>query len=392
MRNKIRDEIISTSNPNILCELPTGFGKSKLAIEVMLSKGITENDKILIVVPRLVLIQNWKDEFTKWGHSSFIPSLEFVTYVSFPKKAGNWDFVIFDECHHLSLRCQEALSGFSIKYSILLSATVKRDTKDTFRLLFKKLGIYKVAIKEATEAGILPDPEVYLIPIYLNNRDITYEIIKNPSKGNPLTVPYNQKWKVSSIKHRKIIIKCTQLQYYLDMTSFIEWCKKRIHNQAFKHMFLKKSGDRLKWLSDQKTEFVKDLLKLFKNYRTLTFCNSIAQTEELGTFCINSKNKEAKEYLDMFNSKKIKHITACNMLDEGINLTDCRIGIYATLNSSERMIKQKLGRILRHKHPVVFIPYFCNTRDEEIVRKMCEDYNPDLIKTISINDLMKLKL
>lgn len=71
------------------------------------------------------------------------------------------------------------------------------------------------------------------------------------------------------------------------------------------------------------------------------------------------------------------------MVNEGINLTNCRIGIYANLNSSDIIIKQRLGRILRHKHPVIIIPYYKNTREEELVQKMLEDYNPELIKIIN---------
>lgn len=72
-----------------------------------------------------------------------------------------------------------------------------------------------------------------------------------------------------------------------------------------------------------------------------------------------------------------------------VNLTNCRIGIYATLNSSERMIIQKLGRLLRHPNPIIIIPYFVATRDEEIINKMCENYNPELVFTINnINDLI----
>ena len=122
--------------------------------------------------------------------------------------------------------------------------------------------------------------------------------------------------------------------------------------------------------------------------RTLTFCNSIEQTEELGKYCINSKNKNSDEVLSKFNSGKINHITACAMLDEGVNLSNCRIGVYANLNSSVRMIKQRLGRLLRHKDPIIVIPYFTNTRDEEIVKKMCADYNTELVSTINnINNI-----
>lgn len=66
-----------------------------------------------------------------------------------------------------------------------------------------------------------------------------------------------------------------------------------------------------------------------------------------------------------------------------MNLVDCRIGIYANLNSSETIIKQRLGRILRHKKPVIVIPFYRYTREEELVNKMLEDYNPQLVKTIT---------
>ena len=90
----------------------------------------------------------------------------------------------------------------------------------------------------------------------------------------------------------------------------------------------------------------------------------------------------------MFNERKIKHITACDMLNEGVTLTDCKVGLFAAINSSEILVKQKNGRVLRHKEPVIIIPYYKNTREEEIVSKMLENYNPELVKTITnLNDL-----
>ena len=54
------------------------------------------------------------------------------------------------------------------------------------------------------------------------------------------------------------------------------------------------------------------------------------------------------------------------------------------------MIKQRLGRILRHPNPIIIIPFYKNTRDEEIVNKMLEDYNQELVSTIT--DLKDLTL
>lgn len=393
-REEARNEILLIKSPNILCELPTSFGKTKVALDLMQIRfpniEHTIDTKVLIVIPRLVLIDNWKDEFKKWGYERYLPYVEFVTYVSLPKKAGSWDMVIFDEVHHLSTRCREALESFTIHSSVMLSATVSRDMKNELKVLFPDLYVYKVSTKQAIQDEILPDPRVYLIPLTLDNIHLNCEIIKNKSQKVELVIPYAQRFNYAKVKNRRIVIKCTQRQYYDDMSSMISWYKRKMFNEIFKNLFLRKSGERLRWLSEQKSSFVKHLLDQLDGQRTLTFCNGIPQTEELGKYCINSKNKASEENLRKFNEGKVNHITACNMLDEGMNLVNCRVGVYAVLNSSERMIKQKLGRLLRHPDPVIIIPYFKGTRDEEIVGKMLEDYNPELVSTIT--NLTELKL
>lgn len=393
-REEARGEILLIESPNILCELPTSFGKTKVALDLMQMRfptiKYTTDTKILVVIPRLVLIDNWKDEFKKWGYERYLRYVEFVTYVSLPKKAGSWDMVIFDEVHHLSARCREALESFTIRNSVMLSATVGRDMKKELKVLFPDLYVYKVSTKQAIQEEILPDPRVYLIPLTLDNIRSNYEIIKNKSQKVELVIPYAQRFNYAKVKNRRIVIRCTQRQYYDDMSAMIAWYKNKMFNEVFKNLFLRKSGDRLKWLSEQKSSFVRQLLDQLDGQRTLTFCNGIPQTEELGKYCINSKNKASEENLHKFNEGKVDHITACNMLDEGMNLVNCRVGVYAVLNSSERMIKQKLGRLLRHPDPVIIIPYFKGTRDEEIVGKMLEDYNPELVSTIT--NLTELQL
>lgn len=71
-----------------------------------------------------------------------------------------------------------------------------------------------------------------------------------------------------------------------------------------------------------------------------------------------------------------------------VNLTNCRIGIFCNLNSSEIVVKQRIGRILRHKSPIIIIPYFKNTREEELVQKMIEEYSKESIVIINnINEI-----
>lgn len=400
-REEVRNEILKVNSPNILCELPTSFGKSKIALDIMAQRAslTTKELHVLVVIPRLVLIDNWKEEFKRWGYEKYLMQTEFVTYMSLPKKLtlkNRWNVIIFDECHHLSARCRdawtEANNGTKESVSqtnILLSATVTKSLKEELESLFPQLYTYKVSTKKAITEEILPDPKVYLIPLSLDNIDVTWEIIKNPRQKIELVIPYSQKWKYAKVKNRRIIIKCTQKQYYEDMSSMINWYKKKAYQKIYKNLFLRKSGERLKWLSNQKTAIVNQILSALSEQRTLTFCNGIPQTEELGKYCINSKNKASKSNLAKFNEGKVNHITACNMLDEGMNLANCRIGVYAMLNASERLITQKLGRILRHPNPIIIIPYFKGTREAEIKYSMLENYNPELVKEIT--DLTNLK-
>ena len=393
-REEVRKEVLSIPNSHVLLELPTSFGKTKLGLDRMLSVlGKQKSPKILIVIPRLVLVENWKDEFKKWKLEHLLKHVTFSTYVSVPKHVGKWDVVIFDECHHLSERCQEALEHYSISHCIALSATVKKELKGNIQAVFPNIYCYKVSMKEAIDEGILPDPRVYLIPLTLATGVPTETIIKNPKGVGNIETSWATRWSVLNQKKFKVTIYCTQQQYMKDLDKQIEWFKgkyMRTRSGIFKNKWLKLCGDRLKWLSSKKNTYMKTLLDLLDKERTLTFCSSIEQTEELGENCINSKNKTSSKILQAFNEGKVNHITACNMLNEGMNLVNCRVGLYANLNSAENIIKQRLGRILRHEDPIIIIPYYKGTREEELVKTMLEDYNPKLVTVV--NSLNELKL
>lgn len=382
-REAVKAAILGMPNRNLLIELPTGHGKTAVALE-LLRERVPEGGKVLVVVPRIVLKKNFMDEVKKWWNDC---PLEFTltTYRSLHKHAGIWDAAVYDEAHHFTPKCREDSKMIEANTSILLSATVPTSLKEALRGLYNDLGCYKRTVKEAIDNGVLPDPSVYLLPLELDNTVYSEVIIKNPAGKMVIETEWKDRWKHLGKKNAKIIIHCTKRQFMIDLDSQITWWKKKYmasRKEAIKSRWLKLCGDRLKILSNWRTDNSAEILKHFKNYRTLTFCNGIEHTEVLGKYCINSKNKLYQDILDKFNTGRIKHITACNMLNEGINLANCRIGIYAVLNSSETLIKQKLGRLLRHEHPVLIIPYYKGTREEELVQTMLLDYNPDLVTVV----------
>lgn len=382
-REAVKAAILGMPNRNLLIELPTGHGKTAVALE-LLRERVPEGGKVLVVVPKIVLKKNFIDEVKKWWADCPL-QFTLVTYRSLHKCAGDWDAAIYDEAHHFTPKCREASKLIRANTSILLSATVSTSLKEALRGLFSDLGCYKRTVKEAIDSGVLPDPKVYLLPLDLDNSVYSETIIKNPNCENVIETEWKYRWQYLGKKNVKIVIRCTKKQYMINLDGEIEWWKKKFmqtQKQSFRNRWLKLCSERLKILSNWRTDTSAEILKKFKNYRTLTFCNSIEHTEVLGKYCVNSKNKLYQNVLDNFNAGRIKHITACNMLDEGINLANCRIGVYAVLNSSERLIKQKLGRLLRHEHPILVIPYFVGSREAELVQTMLLDYNPDLVSVV----------
>lgn len=358
----------------LILELITGMGKTKIAINLInhICDRVFKNDEcsttILILVAKTVHKQTWKDEIEKWGgiKSDYI-TIE--CYESLKNYENSYfDIVVADEMQHLSEARIEVLESIHVNEAFIgLSATIKKDMRNYF-IYTHKAEVIKCGLKEAVEDEVLPEPMVYLLPLSLNTANYTYKIKKFG---------------------RNIIT--TQKGYYDDISSLIEWYKNKYfnsRNERMKNLWLSTAGKRLKWCAEQKETIVLTLLSKFKNYKTLTFCSSIEQSERLGKYNITSKNKTSVKNLEMFNSNKIKHITACNILNEGVNLTNCKIGIFCNLNSSEIVVKQRIGRILRHKSPIIIIPYFKGTREEELVQKMIEEYSKESIITINnINEI-----
>lgn len=358
----------------LILELIAGYGKTKVAIDLInhICDRVFRNDEssttILILVAKTVHKQTWKDEIEKWGgiNSDYI-TIE--CYDSFKNYENSYfDIVVADEMQHLSEARLKVLESIHINEAFIgLSATIKRDMRDYF-IHNHKAEVIKCDLKEAVEDGVLPEPMVYLLPLTLDTTSYTYKVKKFG---------------------RDIIT--TQKGYYDSISSLIEWYKSKYfnsRNKRIKNLWLSTAGKRLKWCAEQKEALVLSLLDKFRNYKTLTFCSGIEQSERLGKYNITSKNKASVKNLEMFNSNKIKHITACNILNEGVNLTNCRIGIFCNLNSSEIVVKQRVGRILRHKSPIIIIPYFKDTREEELVEKMIEEYNPELIHVVeNVNDI-----
>lgn len=335
--------------------LGTGYGKSKIAIDCINKiadfnfKQNEEETTVSIIVPRQALIENWKAEIKKWECNT--DKIEILCYDSIHKVNKYSDILVFDEGHHLSELKREILDSIlkinpNVKL-LFLSATIPRDIMD----YMKSLGTYNIvkgSIADGIKDEVLPTPMIYTIPLYLDNTKGTEEIVKNPRGNNPVTCNYIERWNfIKRFTSRKIIIKCTQKQYYNELSDKIDWYKRKfMFNKTviFKNKWLRTAGERIKWLSEQKIDICQSIISLLQDQRVLLFCNNIEQSLKFKDYApINSKNKNALKNLEDFNNNKINHISSVNMLSEGMNLTNCRVGLFCNLNASEILSQQKFG-------------------------------------------------
>ena len=308
-REDIDEFLKKDSHLRYVMELSTGAGKTKFSITKMQQWHDQFGGRFLVVIPKLVLIDNWKTEFEKFGFSELLEYVEFTTYNSLQKHTDdNWTAVVFDEVQHLSDRCKTIFKGMTYRCFIGLSATIKRDIRNFLWYNIRGLEWIKMTLKDAIDNEVLPNPKIVLIPLKLDDKMISEVIIKNPKiKDKVIDMPYKSK-NLCYGKKAQYRIHCTQKQWYDDINSMIEWLK----NRGLENAYLKKCGDRLKWLSDKKTEFVKELLRHITRHRVIVFCSSIAQSKELGMNSINSKDGIAQDILDKFNRKEINKVTSIN--------------------------------------------------------------------------------
>lgn len=377
-------EALSRSNC-LLLESATGTGKTRIAIELsnwLANKHPTlYKPKMLLLVAQKVHKQTWKDEIQKWGGLEYAITME--CYESLHKHTKEtFDIILMDECHHVgSEKRMQKLKTIKYSYMIGLSATIPRNTKQFFRYYYHAQ-IVTCDLIEAIDSEILPEPTILLFPLQVENTRMSEELELHPNApGTVIHCDYKDLRRYK-FKNVHVICRCTQKQKLWELDSLINWFKtKAMSRPSMKQTWLYFCGKRLEFLADCKVQWVKLILQHLQNERTITFCKTIAQTEQLGKNCIHYQNKEASLLYDKFNQKKIDHITAVNILNENANLVDCRYGIFCNITSSDIITNQRRGRLLRHKDPVMIIPYYKGTREEELVLKGIEGFKS--VKTIN---------
>ena len=391
---------------NLLLRWGTGVGKTKVAVlacEYIVESAI-ETPHILIFVAERAHKDNWKKEFVKFlGKERAESVLHHVTiecYASMKKYADTeWDFIVFDECHHLqSEKRQEILETLKAEYVLALSATPGRAAYDALSWTFGRFEIDEVSIQDAIDLEYLPEPRIVCIPLELERFERTETIDMKMSSRTVITISDNwsNRWKYLRNKQKyaryEIIFHCTQKEKYEYINEQFEYWKKQYFrnqgNERLKNMWLQWGSRRKRFLGELKTTKALELIQKLRKEkkRFICFCTSIDQAHALGgERAVHSKNANSPAVIRAFNDRRISEIFAVGMLVEGVTLTDIETGIIVQLDGNERQFIQKSGRMYRSESPLIYIFYYKGTRDEEYLQKALEGINEEYIEYESDN-------
>ncbi len=351
--------------------LPTGAGKTFVAAMAIAETGLWT----LAVVPTLDLLQQWRVALASalslttenigifgGGAKEFQP-ITVITYDSaalYPRELSRFGLLIFDECHHLPAPTyrQIAESAFT-PLRLGLSATPERSDMahtDLDELIGPQ--VYRRSPADMAEGNYLAQYEERRIAIALSPED---------------AARYEQQRAIyrSFLRRRRISIHSPEeFQQKLIFMSARD-------PEARAAMLAWREARNIAMNAPAKYTEVERLLHQHKEDKVLLFSEYNAVVDELSRrFCLPSityktPTEERRTILERFRSGQYTKLASGRVLNEGVDVPDCRIAIIVSGNSTKREYIQRLGRILRPKagQAILYELVSTGTMEEEMAKR-----------------------
>lgn len=333
--------------------------------------------RILVAVPTEDLRDtNWPAEVHHWkgaeGDQMWDNCVTAVCYASMHlHRSKDFDLVILDECHHLTAL---SASFFDSDVDVMgLTATYPDSRRDPDKwLLLHRIcpEVFTYSLDQGVDDGVVADFDIHIVWIPLDN--VHKNIEAGPAKKRFMTTEAAQYNSLSGV------IKKMHAQKVPPQTiQFMELKRRRFLCNLPSKLSLAKALKKQPCTDDK---------------RTLIFCGSIAQANDLcppdlgltigvGQGAYHSKRKGTKTRLsdlELFRQKEINTLAVVSAVNEGVNIPDLDQGIIVQMDSNERTLVQRLGRLVRWReghHAQVWILVSRDTQDQSWTKKALENFD-----------------
>lgn len=333
-----------------------GVGKTYLGLQYIKNFYDESPIKVLVVAPKISILNSWKEEAKKFGLEELINCMDFTTYLSLDKQSLDYDIIILDECHSLLFSHGEYLQEYKGRILGLTGTKPRFHTSEKGLMVKAHCPImYEYLVGDAISDKILND---YLIEVH--EIDLSY--------ANDVQV---------KLKHMTF--------YTSEIKNYNYWSEKVAEAMSPKQKQIS-SVMRMKAMQGFKSkERYAERLLAASPGKTILFCNTQEQADRLCAYSYHSKNPDSEENLTMFKKGEITKLSCVLQLNEGVNIPGLKYGIIMHSYGNERKLSQRIGRLLRlNPDDVATVYILChkNTIDEKWVKDALKDFDETKIKYI----------
>ena len=375
VREKVQHEAIQAviDNNGGMVAMATGSGKSRVAVEV--AKHYCKphiSDLALLVPTEKLRDENWKEEFEKWSAKYLWEDTVRLCYASASKLDSNgYDLAILDEGHNITELASTFFLKNDVERTVLLTATPPNDPikVDILRRLGIRL-VYELTLDQAVRLGFVAPYKITVITVPLDN------VTKNIPGGN-----------------KKNPFMTTEAATYAYCNRRVQQCFGDQTPQGKAKMQFAILG-RMQFIYKipSKTAVIKFLLDkvIPQEDRTLIFCGNIEQAEQVCPTFYHSKSSSVA--YDAFKNEEINRLSCVKAVNEGHNFPGVDSGIIGQLNSKEKDLVQRIGRLIRFRpgHEAhLYIVVSESTQDEKWLENAIENLDQSKVEYIRIDNFKK---
>lgn len=351
--------------------LPTGAGKTFLAAMAIHEAGLWT----LAVVPTIDLLQQWRaalaaalslnseDIGVFGGGEKTLRPITIITYDSaalYPRELRNFGLLIFDECHHLPAPTYRLIAESAFTPLRLgLSATPERSDMahaDLDELIGPE--VYRRSPAELTEGNYLAQYQEVRVDVALAPED---------------EVRYNEQRRIyrSFLQRRRIVIRSPE-----DFQQKIIYMSARDADARAAMLAWREARD-IAMNAPAKYAEIERILRKHGADQVILFSEYNYVVDEISRrFCIpnityKTPAEERRIILERFRGGQYSKLATGRVLNEGVDVPDCRVAIIVSGNSTKREYIQRLGRILRPKEgqALLYELITSGTTEEEIAKR-----------------------
>lgn len=324
--------------------LPTGAGKTRLAVAVMARCA----RRSLCLVPTRALLEQWVQVISEFYRGTVgclgdgERRLEPVTVATFesayrhmPRIGNRFDLLVVDEVHHFGngLR-DEALEMSTAPFRLGLTATPARDGRvgATLEALVGAT-VFELAIPDLSGSYLAPFDNAIL------GVDLTAEERRSYERWVAL---YRGPFRTFRLLHGPGAFR---------WESFVRAASRT--EEGRRALAAWRRARRLLAYPSGKRQALRSLLDRHRDDRVLVFVGDnetayrIAREHLIMPLTCDIRRKERADVLSRFRDGRLRALVSARVLNEGVDVPDALVGIIVTGTLGRREHVQRVGRVLR---------------------------------------------